>query len=157
MKRTVLLASSVIWAILGVFLALFAQYAAANIEQLIGIEMGSENTKDILKIIEYLSVSYCGYKFIIGPILEEIVFRKIIFGSLHKRFNFLYLCFNQLSHLCLGPYGARAYSTLFSNGLYVCLSLCQNKTYHCTDFCPCRNEYHWLSWFSLFIKMILRN
>ena len=25
---------------------------------------------------------------IIGPILEEIVFRKILFGTLYKRFNF---------------------------------------------------------------------
>lgn len=79
--------SSISWAIAGVFLALFAQTIAANIEQAIGIEMGSENTENIIRLIE-------GFPFIIlissviGPILEEIVFRKIIFGALYTKFNF---------------------------------------------------------------------
>ena len=81
------LGQSVIWAISGIFLALFAQYAAAIIENLLGIEMGSENTKDILTIIEAFPLAIIVTS-IIGPILEEIVFRKIIFGSLHKRYNF---------------------------------------------------------------------
>lgn len=81
------LGQSVIWAISGIFLALFAQYAAAIIESLLGIEMGSENTKDILNIIEAFPLAILVTS-IIGPILEEIVFRKIIFGSLHKRYNF---------------------------------------------------------------------
>ncbi|MEH7130701.1 type II CAAX endopeptidase family protein [Neobacillus drentensis] len=78
---------SVIWAIVGIFLALFAQYAAAIIENLLGVEMGSENTKDILTIIEAFPLAIIVTS-IIGPILEEIVFRKIIFGSLHNRYNF---------------------------------------------------------------------
>lgn len=81
------LGQSVIWAISGIFLALFAQYAAAIIEHLLGVEMGSENTKDILNIIEAFPLAILVTS-IIGPILEEIVFRKIIFGSLHKRYNF---------------------------------------------------------------------
>ena len=79
--------NSVIWAISGIFLALFAQYAAAIIENLLGVEMGSENTKDILTIIEAFPLAIIVTS-IIGPILEEIVFRKIIFGSLHNRYNF---------------------------------------------------------------------
>lgn len=79
--------NSVIWAIAGIFLALFAQYAAAIIEHLLGVEMGSENTKDILTIIEAFPLAIIVTS-IIGPILEEIVFRKIIFGSLHNRYNF---------------------------------------------------------------------
>jgi membrane protease YdiL (CAAX protease family) len=78
---------SVIWAIVGIFLALFAQYAAAIIENLLGVEMGSENTKEILTIIEAFPLAIIVTS-IIGPILEEIVFRKIIFGSLHNRYNF---------------------------------------------------------------------
>jgi membrane protease YdiL (CAAX protease family) len=78
---------SVVWAIFGIFLALFAQSVAANIERLIGVEMGSENTEQIIKIIESFPLAIL-VSSVIGPILEEIVFRKIIFGSLHKRFNF---------------------------------------------------------------------
>lgn len=79
--------SSIGWAIGGVFLSLFAQSFAGIIEQLIGIKPGSENTEQIMRLIDaapfvILIVS------IIGPILEEIVFRKIIFGSLYKRFGF---------------------------------------------------------------------
>ncbi|WP_312097620.1 type II CAAX endopeptidase family protein [Niallia sp.] len=79
--------SSIGWAIGGVFLSLFAQSFAGIIEQLLGIKPGSENTEQIMRLIDaapfvILVVS------IIGPILEEIVFRKIIFGSLYKRFGF---------------------------------------------------------------------
>lgn len=78
---------SAVWAVIGVFLALFAQSLAANIERLIGVEMGSENTQQILTIIESFPLAIL-VSSVIGPILEEIVFRKIIFGTLHKRFNF---------------------------------------------------------------------
>lgn len=79
--------SSIGWAIGGVFLSLFAQSFAGIIEQLLGIKPGSENTEQIMSLIDaapfvILVVS------IIGPILEELVFRKIIFGSLYKRFGF---------------------------------------------------------------------
>ena len=76
------------WAFLGIFLALFSQYIAANIELLFGIEVGSDNTSNIMDMIEQFTLMIL-VSSIIGPILEEIVFRKIIFGSLHKRFNFL--------------------------------------------------------------------
>ncbi|MDQ0202168.1 CPBP family intramembrane glutamic endopeptidase [Neobacillus ginsengisoli] len=83
---------SVIWAIFGVFIALFAQSIAANIEQLLGIEMGSENTKDIIKIIDSFPLAIL-VSSIFGPILEEIIFRKIIFGALYKRYNFFVSAF----------------------------------------------------------------
>lgn len=79
--------SSAGWAVFGVFLALFAQYLAAMIETMLGIEMGSENTKEIINIINSFPLAMIVTS-IFGPILEEIIFRKIIFGSLHKRFNF---------------------------------------------------------------------
>lgn len=81
--------SSAAWAFAGVFLALIAQSLAASIEAMLGIEMGSENTQEIIKIIEKFPVVIL-VSSIIGPILEEIVFRKIIFGSLHKRMNFFF-------------------------------------------------------------------
>ncbi|WP_040205612.1 CPBP family intramembrane glutamic endopeptidase [Neobacillus jeddahensis] len=81
------LGNSVLWAFLGIFLAYFAQIAAAMIETMLGVEMGSENTENILHIIDTLPLAVLVTS-IIGPILEEIVFRKIIFGSLYKRFNF---------------------------------------------------------------------
>lgn len=79
--------STVLWGIFGVFLALFAQSVAANIERLLGIKMGSENTQEIINIINTLPLAIL-VSSIFGPILEEIIFRKIIFGSLYKRFNF---------------------------------------------------------------------
>ncbi|AIE58769.1 CPBP family intramembrane glutamic endopeptidase [Bacillus methanolicus] len=79
--------SSFFWSVGGVFLALFAQSIAANFERLIGIKMGSENTQQIISIIESFPFVILVSSFI-GPILEEIVFRKIIFGALHKRLNF---------------------------------------------------------------------
>lgn len=78
---------SLIWAFFGVFLALFAQSVAANIENSIGIQLGSENTKKILTIIHTFPLAIL-VSSIIGPILEEIVFRKILFGALFKRYNF---------------------------------------------------------------------
>ncbi|RDU34768.1 CPBP family intramembrane metalloprotease [Neobacillus piezotolerans] len=78
---------SIGWAVGGIFLALFAQWAAAIVEQLLGIKMGSDNTRSIMRMIDNFPAVMI-ISSVIGPILEEIVFRKIIFGSLHKRFNF---------------------------------------------------------------------
>jgi uncharacterized protein len=77
------------WSIFGVFLAFFAQYIGAIVEHLLGIKQSSENTKDILKIIDEFPLAVI-VSSIFGPILEEIVFRKIIFGGLHKRLNFFF-------------------------------------------------------------------
>lgn len=79
--------NSIYWAIFGIFLALFAQTVAANIELALGIETGSENTEQIINLIETFPIVIL-ISSVIGPILEEIVFRKIIFGSLHKRLGF---------------------------------------------------------------------
>jgi len=78
---------SLIWAIGGIFLALFAQVLAANIEKAIGIEPGSQNTKEILQLIELFPLIVL-ISSVIGPILEEIVFRKVIFGTLYNRLPF---------------------------------------------------------------------
>ncbi|OOE08285.1 CPBP family intramembrane glutamic endopeptidase [Fictibacillus arsenicus] len=80
--------SAVMWSIIGIFMAYAAQIIASLIEiKVFGIQPGSENTEmlvEIVKDVQYFMIVTA----IVGPILEEIIFRKIIFGSLHKRFNF---------------------------------------------------------------------
>ncbi|WP_428910578.1 lysostaphin resistance A-like protein [Niallia sp. Krafla_26] len=78
---------SIYWGIGGVFLAFFAQTVAATIELALGIEMGSENTQQIVGLIQMAPLVII-ITSIIGPILEEIVFRKILFGVLYKKLNF---------------------------------------------------------------------
>lgn len=79
---------TILWMFLGVFLAMFAQAIAANIEMhLFGINPGSENTQRLVDIAKAAPL-FILVTSIFGPILEEIVFRKIFFGSLYKRFNF---------------------------------------------------------------------
>ncbi|WLD93696.1 CPBP family intramembrane glutamic endopeptidase [Alkalihalobacillus sp. AL-G] len=77
------------WALAGIPIVFIAQVVAASIEMnVFGIEPGSKNTKMIVDLtlsfpLLILVVS------VIGPILEEIVFRKVIFGTLYKRTNFI--------------------------------------------------------------------
>ncbi|MDF0728715.1 type II CAAX endopeptidase family protein [Cytobacillus sp. S13-E01] len=81
-------ASAAYWAIGGIFIALFAQVIAANIEiSVFGIDPGSENTKQIIELVRVTPLLILVTS-VIGPILEEIIFRKIIFGSFYKRFNY---------------------------------------------------------------------
>ncbi|MFJ7685025.1 CPBP family intramembrane glutamic endopeptidase [Peribacillus butanolivorans] len=79
--------TSILWAIAGVFLALIAQSLAGSIEQMFGVKSESENTQNLISLI-YEVPMVIFVTSVIGPILEEILFRKIIFGSLNKRFNF---------------------------------------------------------------------
>ncbi len=79
---------AVFWSIGGIFLAMFAQSMAGLIEmKVFGIKPGSENTEFIVDLVR-ISPLLILVTSVIGPILEEIIFRKIIFGTLHKRFNF---------------------------------------------------------------------
>lgn len=80
---------TVIWSILGVVMAMFGQMIANLIQQFIfNIEPQSENTMQIMEIARAIPL-FIIVVTIIGPILEEIIFRKIIFGELYKRTNFL--------------------------------------------------------------------
>ena len=80
---------TVLWSIGGIFLVFIAQMVAALIEmKVLGIEPGSENTADIIEITKSF-LPFMIVPAIIAPILEEIIFRKIIFGSLYRRFNFI--------------------------------------------------------------------
>ncbi len=78
----------IIWSITGILMALFGQ-GIVNVIQtyLLGITPGSENTESIMAIARATPI-FIIVVAIIGPILEEIVFRKIIFGEIYKRTNF---------------------------------------------------------------------
>lgn len=75
------------WGIIGFFMVLFGQALAAGFEQLIGIEPGSENTALFIEIARSVPVVIFSI-IIFAPILEEILFRRILFGMLLPRTNF---------------------------------------------------------------------
>ncbi|WP_169057225.1 CPBP family intramembrane glutamic endopeptidase [Bacillus pumilus] len=80
--------AAIVWIIVGFFLSLLTQSIAGMIEQYVfGIGRESENTQNILSIMDafpFLVVIIA----LIGPILEEIIFRKIVFGVIYERSNF---------------------------------------------------------------------
>ncbi|MCT2536701.1 CPBP family intramembrane metalloprotease [Aquibacillus koreensis] len=79
----------VLWSFAGVFMAFAGQMISSLIETFIlGIEPGSENTQQIMEITRSFPL-FILVVTIIAPILEEIIFRKIIFGSIYKRTNFI--------------------------------------------------------------------
>lgn len=79
--------ASIGWGIIGFFLVLFGQSLGAYIEMLLGIEMGSENTQAIMDITRIAPIMIIA-TVILGPILEELVFRRVIFGSIIQQYNF---------------------------------------------------------------------
>lgn len=78
---------SIGWGILGFFLVLFGQTIAANIEIALGIQAGSENTKTIVMITEIAPIMIFS-TVVFAPILEELVFRRVVFGSIIQTQNF---------------------------------------------------------------------
>lgn len=79
----------IIWSIFGVFLAYIAQAIAVSIEvHLLGIKTTSENTELLMEITRSIPL-FLVITVFIAPVLEEIVFRKIIFGTIYQRSNFL--------------------------------------------------------------------
>jgi membrane protease YdiL (CAAX protease family) len=83
---------AVMWSIAGVFLAYLSQVIAVSIEMLLGIQPGSENTELIVEIAEATPL-FMIVVAVVAPILEEIIFRKVIFGSLYKKYNFFISAF----------------------------------------------------------------
>ncbi|WP_260682069.1 CPBP family intramembrane glutamic endopeptidase [Alkalicoccobacillus porphyridii] len=81
---------TVVWSLAGVFLVFAAQYIAALIEVFVfGIEPGSENTENLVELSRAFPFMIVVIA-ILGPIIEEIVFRKVLFGSLYKKMNFFF-------------------------------------------------------------------
>ncbi|GAA0599315.1 type II CAAX endopeptidase family protein [Virgibacillus siamensis] len=78
----------VVWILAGLFMAYLAQGIAAMIETYaFGIQPGSQNTEMIMDIARAAPI-FMVIPALIAPIMEEIIFRKIIFGAFYKRTNF---------------------------------------------------------------------
>lgn len=87
-KSTVFM--SVVWGLLGFLLLLIGQSIAALIEmQVLGIDPGSENTASLVNIAEAVPLAIVSIV-LFGPILEELVFRRVLFGSLNQTTNFFF-------------------------------------------------------------------
>lgn len=80
---------TVLWGVIGFFLALIGQMVAGIIESsLFGVEAGSENTailSDIARVSPIIIVSMV----IFAPILEEFIFRRVLFAGLYNKTNFI--------------------------------------------------------------------
>ncbi|MGP4073730.1 CPBP family intramembrane glutamic endopeptidase [Piscibacillus sp. B03] len=76
------------WSIYGFFLAFLAQYVSSIINVTVfNVEQSSENT---MLIMDYINenIWFIILPILFAPLLEEIIFRKIIFGQLYKKMNF---------------------------------------------------------------------
>ncbi|WP_067841754.1 CPBP family intramembrane glutamic endopeptidase [Amphibacillus sediminis] len=83
------LTMTIIWSILGFFMVMFGQMIVNLIQMLLfNIDEQSQNTENLMGVARVFPI-FIVVIAIIGPILEEIIFRKIIFGELYKRTNFL--------------------------------------------------------------------
>ena len=78
---------SILWGIIGFFMVFFGQSIGAMIESALGIKQGSENTANLVSIADVAPITIIAIVFF-GPILEEFVFRRVIFGSLVQTTNF---------------------------------------------------------------------
>lgn len=79
--------ASIGWGIIGFFLVFLGQTIGAYIELALGIDMGSENTEAIMGVTKVAPIMIIATVFF-GPILEELVFRRVIFGSIIQNYNF---------------------------------------------------------------------
>jgi uncharacterized protein len=78
---------TILWIVVGVAAAFAGQMLAAMIEMALGIVPGSENTSNLLEAVRDVP-AFVLIVVIFAPVLEEIIFRKIIFGEIYKRTNF---------------------------------------------------------------------
>lgn len=78
------------WSAFGILLAYTAQIVAISIEmQILEIDPGSENTEIIVELTR-LNPMFLLIPAITAPVLEELIFRKILFGTLYKKMNFFW-------------------------------------------------------------------
>ncbi|PIC56126.1 CPBP family intramembrane metalloprotease [Sporosarcina sp. P12(2017)] len=79
--------SVLLWGVLGFFLAMAGQIVGAAIESVFGVATGSENT-ELLSNISKTAPIIIFAMVLFAPFLEEVVFRRIIFGGLYTKTNF---------------------------------------------------------------------
>lgn len=79
---------TIVWIIIGFFGAYAGQVIAGLIETYaFGITQGSENTSNIMDAVREVP-AFVLIVVVFAPVLEEIIFRKILFGEIYKRTNF---------------------------------------------------------------------
>lgn len=79
--------ASILWGIAGFFMVLFGQAIASLIERSLGIEQESENTASLIQIADAVPMAIFAIA-LFAPILEELIFRRVIFGNLVQKTNF---------------------------------------------------------------------
>lgn len=80
----------ILWIFAGFWMAYFTQIISVLIEvYVLNIPVGSENTDAIVNTARAIPL-FVVVPAIVGPILEELVFRKVIFGAFYKRTNFFF-------------------------------------------------------------------
>lgn len=114
--------NTVLWGFIGFFLAMGGQMLAATIESAMGVELGSENTA-ILSDIARLSPIMLIPMVLFAPFLEEMVFRRVLFGSIYQKTNFwiaaiisgliFAVVHNELEHLLMYLMPALVFSYLY--------------------------------------------
>lgn len=86
-KKSLLI--SILIGIVGIPASLLLQMLILQIEQrFLGQSVASQNTQNIVQLIMN-NMIFISATTIAGPIMEEFVFRRAIFGSLEKRFGFI--------------------------------------------------------------------
>ncbi len=78
---------TMLWGAFGFVFAMAGQMLAAMIESTLGITAGSENTAtlgDIARLSPIMIIPIV----VFAPILEELVFRRVIFGGVYTKTNF---------------------------------------------------------------------
>ncbi|MBE1557014.1 type II CAAX endopeptidase family protein [Sporosarcina limicola] len=78
---------TILWGFIGFFLAMAGQMIAGIIEQAMGITVGSKNT-EILGDIARMSSIIILPMVLFAPFLEELIFRRVIFGGIYLKTNF---------------------------------------------------------------------
>ena len=81
------ISASIGWGVIGFLLVFLGQTIGAYIEFKLGIEVKSENTEAIMNITKVAPIMIVATVFL-GPVLEELVFRRVIFGSIIQNYNF---------------------------------------------------------------------
>ena len=79
--------ASIGWGVIGFFFVFLGQTIGAYIELALGIDMVSENTEAIMNVTKIAPIMIVATVFL-GPVLEELVFRRVIFGSIMQNYNF---------------------------------------------------------------------
>lgn len=79
-----------LWIFAGFWMAYFAQIFSVLIEvYVLKIPVGSENTDAIVNVARTIPL-FLIVPAVVGPILEELIFRKILFGTFYKKMNFFF-------------------------------------------------------------------